>query len=185
MKKLVKIAFEYLISLLILGCVSSIIIVYFRGTRGLLTTFDTFLIVMAILTAFMLVVMHLFLQWLGKKRFLNVSIEKIDKMSGEEFELFLKMYFEKQGYKVEMTPRTGDYGADLICKKKDEVIAVQAKRYEGNVGNSAVQEIVAARDFYDADRCIVVTNSYFTKGAIALAEANEVELWDRDFKGFK
>jgi restriction system protein len=34
--------------------------------------------------------------------------------------------------------------------------------------------------YYDADKGLVVTNSNFTKNAEALAEANQVILWDRD-----
>ena len=101
-------------------------------------------------------------------------------MTGEEFEEYLKAQFERQGYKVRLTPRSNDYGADLVLTRNKEVTVVQAKRYQGNVGNKAVQEIVAAQAYYDADRAMVVTNSYFTNPARKLAEANDVELWDRD-----
>ena len=33
--------------------------------------------------------------------------------------------------------------------------------------------------FYNADKCMVITNSYFTKGARELAKAAGVILWDR------
>ena len=36
-------------------------------------------------------------------------------------------------YKVEPTPLSNDYGADLICTKNGQVLVVQAKRYEGKV----------------------------------------------------
>lgn len=126
----------------------------------------------------------LLVKWLlyvfGERRYLNSPIGKIDKMSGEEFEDYLRHKFTKRGYKVEMTPASNDYGADLICTDKNGVLVVQAKRYEAHVGTAAVQEVTAARDFYEADRCMVVTNNYFTKNAIELADANGVELIDRD-----
>ena len=68
-------------------------------------------------------------------------------------------------YKVELTPLSNDYGADLICTKNGQVLVVQAKRYEGKVGNAAIQQVVAAKDYYEADECMVVTNSYFTRNA--------------------
>ena len=114
-----------------------------------------------------------------KKRYLKSSIRKIDAMSGEDFERLLATHFEKAGYKVTLTPTSNDYGADLILKKKGKTTVLQAKRYKGKVSNSAIQEIVAAMPYYNADHAMVVTNSYFTNNAKVLAEANQVELWDR------
>ena len=115
-----------------------------------------------------------------KKQYLNSPLPEIDKMTGIEFEEFLKVHFENIGYKVSLTPTTNDYGADLILKKDGETIVVQAKRWSDKVGNTAVQEIVSARGYYKADKAMVVTNSYYTDNAYALAKANDVELWDRN-----
>ena len=67
---------------------------------------------------------------------------------------------------------------DLIAKKHRTTYAVQCKLYQGKVGNSAVQEAVAGKSYYDCDEAIVITNSVFYPGAIALAEANDVILID-------
>lgn len=115
-----------------------------------------------------------------KKRYLNSSIGKIDQMSGTEFEELLAAHFKKAGYRVSLTPANNDYGADLVLKNKKEIIVVQAKRYKGKVSNSAIQEVVAAIPYYNATRAMVVTNSYFTKNAKTLANANQVILWDRN-----
>ena len=58
-----------------------------------------------------------------------------------------------QGYAVELTATTGDYGADLILTKDRQRIAVQAKRYRGSVGVQAVQEGLSGQAYY---RCEVV-----------------------------
>ena len=108
------------------------------------------------------------------------TMSKIDRMSGQDFELVLKKYFEKKGYRVETTPTSNDYGADLVLHKGGIKTVVQAKRYKNSVGNSAVQEIVAAKAYYKAKKCLVITNSYFTKNAKNLAQVNGVELWDRN-----
>ena len=110
----------------------------------------------------------------------KAGMKEIDQMTGEEFEQFLGQLFKKRGFKVTYTSLSGDYGADLILRDGDEKIAVQAKRYSGNVGVKAVQEIIGAVKMYDANEAWVVTNSYFTKQAIKLAEINEVYLIDRD-----
>lgn len=100
-------------------------------------------------------------------------------MSGEEFERFLGELFKRRGFKVSYTATSGDYGADLILKDGQDVIAVQAKRYSSSVGVKAVQEIIGAIKMYDATEAWVVTNSYFTKQAIKLANINDVYLVDR------
>ena len=111
----------------------------------------------------------------------QLSISDIDSMTGYEFEKFLKILFEKMGYKVEHTKISRDQGADLILNKFGEKIVVQAKRYDFSrkVGNKAIQEIVAAIKYYNADKGIVITTSEFTTSAIDLARANKIELIDR------
>lgn len=122
----------------------------------------------------------LLFNFLKKKRYLNSTIYKIDKMTGIEFEELLKCHFENLGYRAKETAKTNDYGADLIIKKDNEKILVQAKRYKNKVGIKSVQEIVGALGYYKAEKGIVITNSYFTKNAINLAKANNIKLWDRD-----
>lgn len=120
---------------------------------------------------------------LKETMYLHSPLAKIDAMTGEEFEDYLKLHFEKNfGYRCCLTPKSNDYGADLIMEKKKEKVAVQAKRYSGSVGIAAVQEVIAACSFYGCDRGIVVTNSYFTMQAERLAKESgiSVELWDRD-----
>jgi len=98
--------------------------------------------------------------------------------TGEEFEMFLREVYLQLGYSVQMTPTTGDQGADLIIEKHGVKSAVQAKHYSSPVGNKAVQEIVAALNYYKVSKGIVVTNNEFTKSAIELAKANNIELID-------
>ena len=65
--------------------------------------------------------------------------------------------------------------------RKDRLrTVVQAKRYSKAVGIKAVQEVVAAKGYYDCDECLVVSNRNYTKPAQELAHKNNVELWDRD-----
>lgn len=107
------------------------------------------------------------------------GIYDIDKMDGIQFEHYLSTLFKSQGYNVKVTKATGDYGADLVLTKESEKIVVQAKRYSKNVGISAIQEISASKSYYNATRAWVVSNSFFTKSAIELAQSNNVELLDR------
>lgn len=115
-----------------------------------------------------------------RRRVLQTGMATVDRMSGIEFESFLKSHFEALGYHVATTPKTGDYGADLVLARGREKIVLQAKRYAGKIGIAAIQQIVAAKSYYGAEKAMVVTNSFFTKNAAALARKNGVELWDRN-----
>lgn len=109
------------------------------------------------------------------------TLAEIDEMDGYKFEEFMKHVYEQLGYSVYHTPRSGDQGADLILTSSEKTrTAVQVKRYSGKVSNSAVQEVVAAKGFYKCTEGIVVTNSYFTSSAEQLAEANFIDLIDRN-----
>jgi restriction system protein len=58
------------------------------------------------------------------------------------------------------------------------MILIQAKRYQGAVGNRAVQEVISAVAYYGGDEGWVITNSSFTPSAKALAQKSNVRLID-------
>ena len=98
--------------------------------------------------------------------------------TGYDFEEYLKTIFDKHGYYVEVTKRSCDQGADLVLNKNNEKTVVQAKFYSSPVGNKAVQEVVSAIAFYNANKGMVVTNNRYTQSAIELANANNIKLID-------
>ena len=104
---------------------------------------------------------------------------ELDQLSGTEFEEFLAGLFRGQGYAVELTPSTGDYGADLILMKDGQRIAVQAKRYAGSVGVSALQEALSGQAYYKCQSAWVITTGVFTVNAIELATKSSVKLIGR------
>ena len=113
------------------------------------------------------------------------SIAKIDKMTGQEFELFVERLFrvlEKDRInKTEFTPSTGDQGCDLIVHYRNgDRLGIQCKRYASKVNNKAVQNIVTAKAMYGLTLMMVFTNNYYTSGAQEAARSNRVELVDRD-----
>ncbi|MDQ6468378.1 restriction endonuclease [Exiguobacterium acetylicum] len=102
-------------------------------------------------------------------------------MEGREFEEWLADLFETAGYRVELTPASRDFGADLLIEdERGYKIAIQAKRYSAAVGLEAVQQVAASVPFYEMDEGWVVTNSTFTEAAYQLAEPNQVRLIDRE-----
>lgn len=118
---------------------------------------------------------------LKSKKNLQACMKDIDQMSGTDFEHYLCLLFENLSYEVELTPASGDYGADLLLKKDGNYIAVQAKRYSKTVGVSSVQQVFSAKTYYNANEAWVVTNNTFTKNACALAKKSGVKLIDRQY----
>ncbi|MEK5521745.1 hypothetical protein B5V89_14565 [Heyndrickxia sporothermodurans] len=119
--------------------------------------------------------------FIRKKNFTHiVDLYEVDKMDGYDFERYLVPLFTCIGYNVVVTKGSGDYGADLILKKKRKKYVVQAKRYSSSIGVAAIQQVVGAIRYYKADGAMVVTNQYFTPAAEELAKHNRVKLIDRD-----
>jgi hypothetical protein len=77
---------------------------------------------------------------------------------GLGYEQFCRRILEANGWKVEVTKNSGDQGADLVALRGNIRVALQCKRYSRPVGNKAVQEIAAGRNFYRTDFAAVVTN---------------------------
>lgn len=113
----------------------------------------------------------------------NAKASELDKLSGTEFENFLAGLYRAQGYTVELTANTGDYGADLMLTKNQERISVQAKRYTGSVGVAAVQEALSGKAYYQCSAAWVITTGTFTANAIKLAKKSDVKMISRSELG--
>ena len=137
------------------------------------------IIILSIILALIPNVLSLFESYNKRKRYLNMDLSEIDNLTGYEFEQLLSTYYKKIGYKVEDTPKSNDYGADLILSKNGTRYVLQAKRYKSKVGVKAIQEVVASKAHYKAEGAIVATNNYFTQNAWKLARENKVFLIDR------
>ncbi|MCE2497754.1 MAG: restriction endonuclease [Nitrosopumilaceae archaeon] len=80
----------------------------------------------------------------------EMGVRDINVMDGIAFERFLEALFRRFGYVSEATQASGDYGVDVLLRRKKRRIAVQAKHYSAPVGLSAVQEAHAGMSFYGA-----------------------------------
>ncbi len=116
-----------------------------------------------------------------KPRKYTVDLSEIDSMEGHDFEYWCANLLRNKGFsRVNVTQGSGDQGVDIIAWKNDEKYAIQCKRYNKAVGNKPVQEVYTGKTIYGCSRAIVITNNYFTPGAIQAAKATNVELWDRN-----
>lgn len=100
--------------------------------------------------------------------------------NGLDFEKRAAAVLEAAGFMVEPTPTTGDQGADIIATRNGLRFAIQCKDYARQVGNAAVQEILAAKAFYQADYAVVCSPGGYTKSAKALAATSSVLLLSPD-----
>ena len=115
------------------------------------------------------------------------SVNAIENMTGREFEVYCAGILKRNDFHdIEMTPTTGDQGVDIIAYRNGFKYAVQCKKYSSSVGNKSVQEVISGMTYYSCDAGLVMTNSYFTKSAIALAEKANVALIDgEDIREFE
>lgn len=84
---------------------------------------------------------------------------------------------------MELTPTSGDYGADLLLTKEGQRIAVQAKCYTGSVGVAAVQEALSGMAYYQCHSAWVITTGNYTNNAVELAKKSKVHLLDSNELG--
>ena len=108
------------------------------------------------------------------------AVSAVDGMEGHAFELFCAELLRNNGFsEVTVTPGSGDQGVDVLAVKDGVKYAIQCKNYAGPLSNTPVQEVSAGRQFYGCHVGVVMTNSTFTPGAVSLAAATNVLLWDR------
>lgn len=113
---------------------------------------------------------------------MRYKLEELDIMEGHEFEYAVADLLRHNGWRdVEVTQGSGDYGIDILARRKSTKYAIQCKRYKSAVGVKAVQEAGLGTDYYHCDAAAVITNCRFTKNAENLASTTGVKLWDRDF----
>ena len=120
-----------------------------------------------------------------------LTIEDADRLEPKFFEAFVAALFHVQGYCVELTPYSGDKGADVIAhphRGETSGLLVQVKQRQegGKPGGDAVDEIVTAKSFYEEKydttfQPMIITNREFTKEARRLSRdrANQVQMHER------
>ncbi|MDF3981719.1 SNF2-related protein [Luteibacter sp. PPL201] len=119
------------------------------------------------------------------KRFL--TIDDVDRMDGDSFEVLCRILWEKNGFRAEVTSkRGGDGGIDVVAIKGREGELLQCKSSKAaELGWDAIKEVSAGAARYQARfrgtrfRKVAVTNQGFTRGAVEQAAANRVELVTR------
>ncbi len=118
-----------------------------------------------------------------------LTIEDVDKLDPRFFEVFIATLFQKQGHRVEFTPTSGNKGADVIVhplqtESTGLLIRVKKSHAGSKSGSEAVNEIIAAKPFYEKKydttfQPVVLTNQTFINEAHDLSRTMKVQIYER------
>lgn len=100
-------------------------------------------------------------------------------MNPREYELNVAEFYKSQGYQIELTPISGDYGVDVFAKRGKAKIAIQAKMYGSStrkINRQTIMELHGAKDFFDCTKAILVTDGSLLPDAITVAEKLKIEI---------
>lgn len=103
------------------------------------------------------------------------------------FEELVAELFEEDGYRVVLTPPRADGGKDLYVLKSDDKLQasflVECKRYvpPNKVGVEVARQLYGLVQHESQSGGIIVTTSYFTRGAREFAATVPYQLFLRDF----
>ncbi len=119
----------------------------------------------------------------------RLTIEDVDKLDPRFFEVFIAAIFQRQGHRVELTPTSGNKGADVIIhplqsERNGLIIRAKKCQVENKTGIEAVNEIIAATPFYEEKygttfQSVVITNQTFNKEVHDLSRTKKVQIYER------
>lgn len=106
----------------------------------------------------------------------------LDTVSASEFEAVIAALLQQSGAEVRRADAS-DFGFDFYVQPPGgRVWLVEVKKYQtgAKVSIDQLQQLLGAVDAYTAARGIIITNTAFTKSALAFAElaGGKLELWD-------
>ncbi len=87
-----------------------------------------------------------------------------------DFEDYCAQRLRDKGWNAYVTQKSLDQGVDVLAEKNGKKIAIQCKLYNRPVGNKAVQEVNAGKNYYQTEYAAVVTTSSYTSSAHRLAK---------------
>ena len=105
-------------------------------------------------------------------------------MTPENFEKQIASYYSSMEYKVTMTPKSSDYGVDIIADKYTEKFAIQVKLYDVRISNyKDIMYLYAGSKYYDCNKSVFITNGTISKDDKKVAQKLNVEIFENWDKG--
>ena len=100
-------------------------------------------------------------------------------MTPDQYEKYVANYFHNKGYKVKQTPYSNDYGVDVFAEKNKDKIAIQAKMFSNSnrkINRQMVMEFYGAKDFFNCNKGIIVTDGEIIQNAKDVADKLGIEI---------
>ena len=108
-------------------------------------------------------------------------INNFSRLSWQNAEDLVGLLFQKKGYHVKVTQRTGDFGIDVEATNGAEFIGIQVKHWASNVDYPSIAQTCGGGNRF-TKVIFVSTKSGFTSASIKFANKDEnryrLELWD-------
>ncbi len=98
-------------------------------------------------------------------------------MAPEEFEKQIAIHYQNLDYNINMTPKSSDYGVDIIATKGDEKIAIQVKMYDKReVNYQDVMYLYAGTKYYECNRAVIITSGKVSSEAKKTASKMNIDV---------
>jgi restriction endonuclease Mrr len=98
-------------------------------------------------------------------------------MTPEQLEQYIADLFDTKGYETKITPKSYDFGVDVIATNSDEKIAIQVKMYETRpVNYKDIMYLYAGKEYYDCDKGLLITTCSCDPLAIKVADKLGIEI---------
>ncbi|MGP9569663.1 restriction endonuclease [Halomonas sp. AOP5-CZ2-32] len=108
--------------------------------------------------------------WLDHKEQEPTSPSRVtNHKKGVDYEQECIEIFNDNGWITMPTPATGDMGADIIAIKRGLKIVAQCKNWSGKTNTKAVQEISTAKNYYEADAALIISETDQTRQSIEIS----------------
>ena len=115
-----------------------------------------------------------------RRRFAQVeTLAQMLALDPSEFERWVGMLFELNGYQVKNTQYTADHGIDLVVSMPQLGLGlVQCKRYRGTVGEPVIRDLYGTLMHERADYGWLATTGGISRQAREWIAGKPIELWD-------
>ncbi|GAA4465492.1 hypothetical protein GCM10023093_17790 [Nemorincola caseinilytica] len=100
-------------------------------------------------------------------------------MTPRQYEELISKHYSTNGYTVELTPVSGDYGVDLFAVKGKRKLAVQVKMYghtTRKINRQTIMELHGAKDYFECTGAAIVTDGILLPDAVEVANKLGIEI---------
>lgn len=106
------------------------------------------------------------------------TISGLRDMDPFEFQRFIWAVYKQLGYSVEASPPGRDGGQDGILERDGVRVALQCKRYQGDVGEPVIRDLYGTMLHHKCQRALLITTGRVTDPARQFARNKPIDMLD-------